>query len=258
MEKVKVAILNRRKSGFISLLNDLKKSGISKHEVFFYWDDLWLAEQHNEYDFLLIHNCFFDLLKKDIASYHLFDKYKFKIIFYYDISYNVETENGYLLINFYTIFFRPFKNFGQVIKKSGYSKDNYTVTGIRNKVQKMDLEKNNAIGPKDSFFLKSGHTLIKFCLSEVLCMESDRNYVTVYLRNEKHLIRQTLHSLLEILPDNYIQINRSVIVNINKIQKIVGNRIHMHGLHNFSPTISDKYKLSLLNAVPLFNETGII
>lgn len=259
MKKVKVGILNRRKAGYIALLEDLKKNGVYEHEVFLYWDDLWLAEQQNTYDFLLIHNCFFDLMKKDITSYHMFDKYKSKIIFYCDISFNVETDNGYLLINFYTVFFRPFGSFGQIIKKPGTSSDSYidhSIQPLHGKVLNMTMKTKNRVGSKDSFFLKSGHTLIKFCLKEVLCLESDRNYVTIYLDGEKHLIRQTLHSLQETLPDNFLRISRSVIINVDKIQKIMGNRIHIVGLRNFRPTISNKYKLGLLDAVPLFNETA--
>jgi hypothetical protein len=118
----------------------------------------------------------------------------------------------------------------------------------------MASEKKNGLRyNKGTFFLKEGYSLIKFNLNEMLCLESDRNYITIYLRDGKHLIRETLQSMLEILPDNFLRINRSVIINVDKVNKVVGNKIHINGLSNFRPVIANKYKHDILNAVPLFN-----
>ncbi|GAL63748.1 LytR/AlgR family response regulator transcription factor [Algibacter lectus] len=249
--KDRVAILIKKKSDCIALLDDLRKSGVRRREVFFSWEDLWMSEQNNEYDFILIDYCFFDMFRGDMVCYHLFHQYKFKITFYSNISQNIETQKGKMEIDLYRIFFRPFVDFDKLI---GSSENNNVLMGSPDSMVSMNSEGKNGLGYNNgTFFLKEGYSLIKFDLNELLCLESDRNYITIYLSNGKHLIRETLQSILEILPKNFLRVNRSVIINVDKIYKVVGNKIHIKGLNDFRPVIANKYKLNILDAVPLFN-----
>lgn len=250
--KDRVAILTKKKSECMALLEDLRNSGVSRREVFLCWEDIWLSEEQNEYDFILIDYCFFDMFRNDIVCYHLFHRYKFKITFYSNISQTIKTQNGGMTVDLYRIFFRPYVDFDNLIESN---KNNDIQIGTQDTVVGMDLEKKYGLDT-DIFFLKEGYSLIKFHLSEVLCFESDRNYVTVYLNSGKHLIRQTLQSTLKGLPNKFYRINRSVIININKVDKLVGNRVYIQGLNKFRPVISNKYKRGILDAVPLFNETS--
>lgn len=254
IKKNSVAILAKKKSDCIALLNDLKINGMRKREVFLSWEDIWLSEIKNDYDYILIDYCFFDKFRDDIVCYHLFHRYKSKITFYSNISQNIETQDGGVGIDLYRIFFRPFVDFKDVTTNCV---NNNILIGGQDVVTGIDLEKNNTLRSrsKDDFFLKEGYSLTKFYLNEILCVESERNYVTIYLSSGKHLIRQTLQSILEALPEEFYQINRSVVINLDKIDKIMGNRVYVNGLNNFHPIISNKYKRDILNAVPLFNET---
>ena len=247
--KDKVAILARKKSDCMSLLEDLKRSGVIRSEVFFSWKDVWISEKKNEYDFIIIDYYFFDVFRDDIIVYHLFHKYKFKITFYSNISHKVKTQEGNVAIDLYRIFFRPFVDFDNLLKSA-----------IRNDGE-TSLQRNvldGVSGPdkelKSNFFLKEGYSLIKFNLNEVLCLESDRNYITVYLSSGKHLMRETLQSILEILPNNFVRINRSVIINIDKVSKVVGNKVYINDLIGFRPIIANRYKLDVSNAIPMFNQ----
>jgi len=248
--KDRVAILTRRKTGCVSLLDDLNKAGVRRSEVFYAWEDMLLSEQKNEYDFILIDYCFFDKLRDDIA-YYLFHKYKLKITFYSTISQKVKTEKGNVVIDLDRFFFRPFMDFNSLINST---KNDESPTGFRDAILGMDFEKKN----KGAFFLKEGYSLIKFHLNDALCLVSDRNYITVYLSDGKHLMRETLQSILGILPNNFLKVNRSVIVNVDKIYKVKDNRIHINGLDSFQPVIANKYKLDILNAVPLFSKKKVI
>ncbi|SHI65603.1 LytR/AlgR family response regulator transcription factor [Aquimarina spongiae] len=248
----KVAILAREKSQCTSLLEDLKLSGVRRSTVFFSWKDIWLSEQKNQYDFILIDYYFFDMFRGDIVIYHLFHKYKYKITFYSNISQKVKTPEGHATIDLYRIFFRPFVDFNTLIKNTA---KNEVLAGILENSLENESEAEKISPQKDTFFLKEGYSLIKFHLKEVLCLESDRNYITIYLANNgKHLIRETLQSISEILPKNFLRINRSVIINIDKVYKVVGNRVHIDGLNSFRPLIANKYKLDISNAVPLFSQ----
>ncbi len=248
----KVAILAREKSQCTSLLEDLKLSGVRRSTVFFSWKDIWLSEQKSEYDFILIDYYFFEMFRDDIVIYHLFHKYKYKITFYSNISQKVKTAEGNTTIDLYRIFFRPFVDFNTLIRNTA---NNEELTGIlENSLESMS-EAEKTSPQEDTFFLKEGYSLIKFHLKEVLCLESDRNYITIYLvNNGKHLIRETLQSISEILPKNFLRINRSVIINIDKLYKVVGNRVYIDGLNSFRPLIANKYKLDISNAVPLFSQ----
>lgn len=177
----------------------------------------------------------------------MFHKYKFKITFYGNISHKVKTQNINAVIDLYRIFFRPFVDFDSLIK-STINNDDQTKTK-EHLPGKVPAAKKG-LHLKDTFFLKEGYSLIKFHLNEVLCLESDRNYIKVYLPGGKHLIRETLQSVSKILPTNFIRINRSV----NKIHKIVRNRVYINGLKSFRPVIANKYKLDILNAVPTFSQ----
>ncbi|WP_109300393.1 LytTR family DNA-binding domain-containing protein [Aquimarina sp. AU474] len=248
----KVAILAKEKSQCTSLLEDLKLSGVRRSAIFFSWKDIWLSEQKSEYDFILIDYYFFDMFRDDIVIYHVFHKYKYKITFYSNISQKVKTPEGNVTIDLYRIFFRPFVDFNNLVKTTANKEE---LAGIlEDSIE--PISKAEKISPqKETFFLKEGYSLIKFNLKEVLCLESDRNYITIYLANNgKHLIRETLQSVSEILPKNFLRINRSVIINIDKVYKVVGNRVHIDGLNSFRPLIANKYKLDISNAVPLFSQ----
>lgn len=248
--KDRVAILTENKSDCVSLLDDLRRSGVRRREVFFDWEDLWLAEQDKKFDFIVINYCFFDMFRDDMVCYHLFRKYKYKITFYSNISQKIETQKGKMGVDLCRIFFRPYIDFDNLIESSD---SNSVLKASQNNIGVDELKNNNRKDINDAFFLKEGYSLIKFHLHEVLCLESDRNYITIYLRNGKHLIRETLQSILAILPENFIRVNRSVIINVDKIYKVTGNKIHIDGLNSFRPIVANKYKLDILNAVPLFN-----
>lgn len=250
--KERVAILARKESDAISLLDELKLRGVEERsEIFFTWEDICLSEQKKAYDFILIDYSFFDTLRNDVVVYHLFQKCEFKITFYCNVSRQIKTEKEDMAVDLYRVFFRPFMDFGKLIRSTPFNKDE---TKTEEHILKSRQETEKGLYVKDAFFLKEGYSLVKFNLNEVLCLESDLNYITIYLSNGKHVIRETLQSVLEILPSNFLKINRSVIINVDKISKLVGNRIHINGLNSFRPVVANKYKLNVLNALPMFSQ----
>lgn len=249
--KGSVAILAQKTSDHFPFLDDLRECGIRKQDVFFCWEEIWISERRKNYDFILIDYSFFETLRDDIVCYHLFHQYKTKIVFYRNISEEISTQKGNISVDLYRIFFRPFVDFNTLIESN--EKIDFPVNSQNTNLARVSGNQNES-SHKDVFFLKEGYSLIKFRLDEVLCLESERNYISIYVDSKKHLIRQTLQSTMEVLPDKFYRINRSVVINIDKINKIVGNRVYIDGLNSFRPAISNKYKQDVLNAVPLFNE----
>ncbi|MEN8153594.1 MAG: LytTR family DNA-binding domain-containing protein [Acidobacteriota bacterium] len=68
---------------------------------------------------------------------------------------------------------------------------------------------------------KVGKTYLFVDKTDIDLIRSDRNYVKVYCDNRSFIIRKTLRSLEEKLdPDEFLRINKSTIVNIDKIKRL--------------------------------------
>jgi len=101
---------------------------------------------------------------------------------------------------------------------------------------------------RDHIFVKDGHVFRKIYLEEILYLESDANYVIVYLESRKKvMIRSTINDLIEQLDDrNFIRVHRSYSVNINRIEDVSPIAILMQG-HTIP--IGKSYKDELFKAL---------
>ncbi len=72
-----------------------------------------------------------------------------------------------------------------------------------------------------SIFIKEKHMLIKILCSEILYIEAHDNYSFIYLKNKKFLISKTLKYLQENLPDEFLRVHRSYVINLNYIDCIL-------------------------------------
>ncbi len=77
-------------------------------------------------------------------------------------------------------------------------------------------------------FVKTESKLEKVSFSDILFVEAMENYVAIYLADKKLIIHSTLKALSETLPaDYFLQPHKSYLVNINAIQSIEGNILHI-------------------------------
>jgi two-component system LytT family response regulator len=59
----------------------------------------------------------------------------------------------------------------------------------------------------------------RLCLDTVLCFAADRDYVRIRTEAAEHLIRLSMHSLIERLdPTRFLRVHRSAIVNTDQVQ----------------------------------------
>lgn len=86
-------------------------------------------------------------------------------------------------------------------------------------------EKDNAVLKiKDSLFLKKNHHFERVPIDEILFLEADNNYSTIYTNNDKFLYALPLKKLEQQLPsDKFLRVHRSYIVNISAVQGFEGN-----------------------------------
>jgi DNA-binding LytR/AlgR family response regulator len=85
-------------------------------------------------------------------------------------------------------------------------------------------------------FIKTDNKLEKVNLNELLFVEAMENYVALYTSDKKLITHSTLKALQEKLPaSQFIQPHKSYLVNIQCIQSIEGNILH----------VADKYQIPI-------------
>ncbi len=79
-----------------------------------------------------------------------------------------------------------------------------------------------------NIFIKSGGEYLNIYLDQIDYINSDGDYTMVYLKDKKHLVAHPLRYWLEILPeDQFCQIHKSYIVNIQAISKVTGGQVFL-------------------------------
>ena len=94
----------------------------------------------------------------------------------------------------------------------------------------------------DTLFLKTDNRIVNVNISDIRYIEAMSEYLKVWLEGEAKPIVTLLSmkKMEEHLPDNFMRIHRSYIVNLNKIQEVNKNRIIMDA-DTYLP-IGDMYK----------------
>ena len=77
-------------------------------------------------------------------------------------------------------------------------------------------------------FIKSGYEHIKIDISDIIFIHSDADYTEVHTGLNKHLSQEPLRFWEGFLDTKrFIRIHKSYIINTLKIEKIIGNRVHL-------------------------------
>ena len=94
----------------------------------------------------------------------------------------------------------------------------------------------------DTVFLKTEYRIVKVSISDIRYVEAMSEYLKVYLESEPKPIITLLSmkKMEERLPDYFMRIHRSYIINLTKIQEVNKNRVIMDS-DTYLP-IGDMYK----------------
>ena len=94
----------------------------------------------------------------------------------------------------------------------------------------------------DTIFLKTEYRIVKVSISDIRYIEAMSEYLKVYLESESKPIITLLSmkKMEERLPDYFMRIHRSYIINLTKIQEVNKNRVIMDA-DTYLP-IGDMYK----------------
>jgi DNA-binding LytR/AlgR family response regulator len=83
-------------------------------------------------------------------------------------------------------------------------------------------KENNVIqnSDKEDIFIKVDSSLIKLSLKDILWLEAMGDYVSVHTAEKKYMVYSTMKRMEEKLPEAFMRVHRSYIVNINRINNI--------------------------------------
>lgn len=99
------------------------------------------------------------------------------------------------------------------------------------KILKKETIVKNSYQKDDFFFFKTDgkNKFSKVFLNDILYVEGLKNYVSIYLKDERIITYSTLKHINENLPSsNFIQIHKSYIISIKHINKIDNDVVWIH------------------------------
>ncbi len=96
------------------------------------------------------------------------------------------------------------------------------------------------------FFVKSGKTLSKIRMEDILYFEGEKEYVRLVTTAERILIYRRLKDIQEQLSLPFIRVHNSYIVNTRQISKIQDNHIYIGGKQI---PLSEKFKSDFMTVI---------
>ncbi|MCK5637803.1 MAG: LytTR family transcriptional regulator [Flavobacteriaceae bacterium] len=99
------------------------------------------------------------------------------------------------------------------------------------------------------FFVKSGYKIQKIMVKEIIYVESMGDYIRFFLDDKKVVVLLALSKIIKLLPkENFVQIHRSYIINLEKINFIQNNII---SIGQYQLPISKSRKKELMEIINL-------
>jgi two-component system LytT family response regulator len=99
---------------------------------------------------------------------------------------------------------------------------------------------------KEYFFIKSGKTLSKIRLEDILYFEGEKEYARLVSTTGQLLIYRRLKDIEAQLPAPFVRVHNSYIVNTKQLEKIQDNHIYIAGKQI---PISEKFKAELMAVI---------
>ena len=93
------------------------------------------------------------------------------------------------------------------------------------------VEKGGLEPAKDYLFISAQKKKVKILFSEILYIESQREYVKIVTEKKAHLSKISTHEIEELLPsDHFKRIHRSFIVSIRHIESYTAEEVEIRGI----------------------------
>lgn len=96
------------------------------------------------------------------------------------------------------------------------------------KVKEQLEAQKDTVNPKpaeDYFFVKSEYKMLKVYFKDIMYLEGLRDYVALHTKQCKILTLQSMKSFEQILPQNFVRVHKSYIVNTDEITIVNNNKL---------------------------------
>lgn len=119
------------------------------------------------------------------------------------------------------------------------------------KLEKYYTRKEVPNAGDEEIFIKSGSSLVKLKLKDIVYVEALENYVTVNTNEDKYTIHFTMKAIESQLPSGiFVRVHRSYIVNKTMIQSIRENILELNlGNTTKNIPVGKSYRDTLLNEI---------
>ena len=111
------------------------------------------------------------------------------------------------------------------------------------RIKKALSEKGEPRQTGDFITIKEGKRIYKVNLNDINFLQAFGDYVRIFTSSKTYITKDRMHHFQEQLPDNFVQVHRSYIVNWKKIEYLEGNHLVVAGE---KIPISKKYRTGLL------------
>ena len=94
------------------------------------------------------------------------------------------------------------------------------------------IKNNEAVKSEtgETVFIKSGPQTYQVKISDILYLEKDGNYITVYLKDKQILIRENMSDIFDLVPQSdFVRIHKSFVVAIKHITMIEVHQLIING-----------------------------
>jgi DNA-binding LytR/AlgR family response regulator len=97
---------------------------------------------------------------------------------------------------------------------------------IENNNTEQDNVKATMPAQQNSVFIRSGLKVIRLDLDQILYIEGMKDYLKIYLPNERIIVKETLKNMEDLLPDDqFIRVHKSYIVSRQHIKTAMRNKL---------------------------------
>ena len=110
--------------------------------------------------------------------------------------------------------------------------DRFLVAVGKVKTAGMDKQDSNENrDTKDFIFLNAERKKVKILFSDIVYIESQREYIKIVTTKKEYLSKMSTHEIEDILPSNlFKRIHRSYIISLNKIESYTAETVDVNGI----------------------------
>ena len=99
------------------------------------------------------------------------------------------------------------------------------------KTIQIERQKHESKEIKDFIFLNAERKRVKILFSEMLYIESQREYIKIVTTKKEYISKMSTHEIEDILPSNlFRRIHRSFIVSLSKIESYTAEMVEVNGV----------------------------